>query len=228
MAKKDDLDIDIDVADVPRQPPQILVKSTEDPSITQLRRAYADLWNRISFVEARVDESEKWLNVRKKQEQEKEMAAFTQQYVDGMALQPSQSEDRKLPVRYSDKAFPFISLPLFKGLLMLRRAYRRVASYIVSPDPSVDGTRKAIREANEERNVLNIIRLQREIHKVQRALSKAIRNNHETMVMSIGYYTNDVMIIAYALKKHFEEVGYKDVKVTTNRDAVFLHIDIEY
>lgn len=187
-------------------------------SIDHIRRMYNNLWNRISFVESRVDASDKLREQVVWQEFE--------------ATAPKQTgliatTDARLPTRYDEKSFPFISLPLVEGLFFLRRAYRRVASYIVSPDPSIEGTRKATREAVEERNLLNIIRLQREIHKVQRALSESIRKNHVMMCKWVGYQSNGDIILAHALKSHFEKAGYTGVSVSISSGSVWLHINLD-
>lgn len=188
-----------------------------EKQLVQLRRAFRDLWNRVTFTEKRISAQE--------QKQLEQMWFIPQQNDE---LVPAPSDLNKLPVRYSDKSFPYISLPLVKAMFFARKVFRRASSYVLMPEVSVEGTRKAIAEADEERQLINVLKIQRRIHKVQRALMQAIRKNFDSMIEDIGSFTNDNVVIAHVLKSHFEEVGYNSVKITTNSDRIYLMIEIEY
>lgn len=188
-----------------------------EEQLVQLRRAFRDLWNRVTFTEQRVTA----------QEQKQLERQWFIPFQEG-ELVPLEQDLKKLPIRYSDKSFPYISLPLVKAVFLLRKAYRKISSYVVTPEVTVEGTRKAIAEADEERQLINVLKIQRRIHKVQRALMQAIRNNFDNMIEDIGNFTNDNVVIAHTLKAHFEQVGYSNVKITTNQDRIYLMIDIEY
>jgi len=197
-----------------------------EQQLNQLRRAYSDLWYRVSATEQRITVQEK--QAEKKVEDEKLWFDIPAQYVSSQELVPMGQEGNKLPVRYSDKSFPYVSLPLVSMMFYFRKVYRRLSSYVLTTEATVEGTRKAIAEANEERELLTIIKIQRRINKIQRALMAAIRKNFDSMIEEIGDYTNDNVVIAHVLKQHFEDVGYKSVKVTTNQNKIYFMIDIEY
>lgn len=215
------------VVQAPNEPPRTLIaRPSADDDVKSLRTAYSNLWNRVGFVEARVshlEESVKRIDLEAARKREED---FFQKNTGLMLAQPKQGVT--LPEKYHEKAFPYISLPLAKAAFWARRSLRKIASYFVSPDPSVEGSRKAIWEADEERNFVNILRLQRHIHRTQEEISKAIRRNQEFLISIVGSYTNDNLVIAYALKNHFCEVGYSDIKITTDVSSIYLHLRIEY
>ena len=202
----------------------VVVVSTKEKQLeeqlVQLRRALRDLWNRVSFTEQRLTAQEEkrveqWFAPLESEEQKKELV-------------PEEHDLKKLPIRYSDKSFPYISLPLIKAIFFFRKIYRKASSYVIMPEVTIEGTRKAIAEANDERQLINVLKIQRRIHQVQRSLMQAIRKNFDSMIEDIGDFTNDNVIIAHTLKSHFEKVGYSDVRITTNQDRIYLMIDIEY
>jgi len=135
----------------------------------------------------------------------------------------------KVPERYSDKKFWYMSLPVTHASLFFKRIMRWASSYVVTPDASVESTRMALSEAHRDRELLNIIRIQRKVDKVKRAVENAIRKNRNEIVEVVGGLKPENEVAAQVLQQHFIETGLcSKVIITTDYEKIYLHIDIVY
>lgn len=147
----------------------------------------------------------------------------------GADLVPSTDITNKLPERYSDKNFWWMSLPLTHTTIFLKRVGSWLSSFVISPDASVEATRRALEEAHRERDLLNIIRVQRKVDKIKRSIQNSIRKNKNSITKRVGRYTPENEVAAMLLQQHFFETGLCDrIGVTTDNEKIYIHIDITY
>jgi hypothetical protein len=186
--------------------------------LNELRRSFADLFNRISFNEQRLESVE--------QKVQQTNIPTTAALVPFGSRPVDIQLDNMVPLRVTDKTFPTFSLSLFKTILTLKNAWRALKD-VVSPSISLRSSASVLQEARAERELLNTMRVQRAIQKCTKALSKAIRNNQESCVCYIGPYTTDTLVIAAGTKQHLEKLKYL-VDISITFDGVFLLVDIYY
>lgn len=147
----------------------------------------------------------------------------------GSELVPYVTDVNKLPVRYSDKSFWYLSLPLAHTTMFFKRISRWVSSFIVMPDASVESTRLALEEAHQERELLNIIRIQQKVEKIKRAVSNAIRQNKDSLIKEIGKETAENVVASQVLKQHFQDTGMcSKAVVTSGSGKLWLHLEMTY
>jgi hypothetical protein len=182
-----------------------------------------DLFNRLGFTEKRVDIS---FDFFQKKQKEELLNINIDTDSEHKGLVPC--DVAKIPKDYNEKTFPYVTLPMLHTAFFFKGLVRRALSYILPTDTSREGTRAILAEAERERQLINIVRLQRQITIFQRMLVKSVRKNRDILIGEVGKYTTENMIIAYALKDHFTEVGYSNVTVTSSEDSIYLQIDIFY
>jgi len=146
----------------------------------------------------------------------------------GGELIPYIEDINKLPVRYDDKNFWYLSLPLAHTGLFFKRMARLVSSYFIT-SADIDSTREVLREAHNERELLNIIRAQRAISQVERVVGSCIRKNRDNAVYRVGSNTSENEVVAYMLERHFSDTGFcSRAVITTDPYNIYLHLDIAY
>ena len=70
----------------------------------------------------------------------------------------------------------------------------------------------------------------KQITKITRGIAKAVRLNKEVYVHDLGYYTNDALVLAGAIKNHFERIsnGKYLPDIVINDSKVEIIISIRY
>lgn len=143
-----------------------------------------------------------------------------------MIANPSEA---KLQVNYSTKSFPYFSLPLIRATMWIKEATHYVMSYVMPTDISVDGTREALYFANNEREMLNVLKTQRQIVKMQREIYKAVKKNLDFVDYKVGAWTSESEVIAHVLKKHFAAAGHEaSIKKDSTYTNIYVHVRINY
>lgn len=134
--------------------------------------------------------------------------------------------DRKLPVHVSDKSFPFFSYKLYKVFVTIKNLFLSFKD-VVSPDVSEQSTTLLLESAHGQREVMNVMRIQKLVRKLTKEVMKAIRNNQDIYYAEVGDYTTDCQVLAEAAKRHFSNIGYPS-DITASHDKVYITIHIRY
>lgn len=114
------------------------------------------------------------------------------------------------------KRIPFWTLPILKTILFFKDKARNFACFI-SPHHSPSDTVFLIRQAAAERNIINNIKLQRHITKLNEVIVKAIRDNKEDVIYYVGSYSSNNIILANSLVRHLYKSGLKCAEQTINQ-----------
>lgn len=209
------------------------VVEQQQAQIELLSKAILDLREKVSYNESEVEhvketaqQVSEWIELVEEEEenqQAKKEATF------GTELVPTVQDVNKVPVSYSDKSFWYLSLPLAHMGVMVKRFTRALAGLVVTPSASVESTRLALEEAHRDRELLNIIRIQRKVEKIKKRISNAIRKNKDSLVIKVGENIPENLVASQVLQDHFIATGLcSKVVNTTDNQVIWLHVDLAY
>jgi len=115
----------------------------------------------------------------------------------------------KLPEHTHDKIFPRVSLPIYLFYLQVKKSALAIKDFIFGSDTSSEAVIRTIMQAHEERDTLNVMRIQRVLAHFKSGIASAIRSNQDFFVAKVGSSTTENIVVAAAIKKYFIDIGYE-------------------
>ena len=209
------------------EPRKQLSESTKSEWMQSIEKTLLLLNDQQTGLLKVIRENKQWINQKQAEEIQLAISIQNQSLENSLQYIPYEADQTKLPVHYNEKTFPLFSLPILHIKLFFREMLRKTANLVVTPDASLDSTAGALYEAHQERKLIIIMRIQRLVGKIQKALAKAIRKNRDSFIYEVGNENNENVLLATGLKKYFEHL-YSKVAISVNNRKVFLHIEIDY
>lgn len=121
----------------------------------------------------------------------------------------------------------FYQLPLASFFFAAKSFITGLKSRLLPQSISIEEAQKEIDIANQEKDILNAMKLQRIILKAKNKILSAIRRNETLVMLKIGHFDSESKVLAGLATTYFKQVGIKDVNQTNVNGSLYLYLEIQ-
>ena len=126
------------------------------------------------------------------------------------------------------KTFPDYQLGLIRFKFIVRDWISKTANWLLSREFSAAEVQRAILRANEERQLLNTLKVQRLVLKIQRLTTKCIKRNQSSVILCLGDDSPENKILLEAAQRFYHELGLSESAIIVADGKLFFQLDLKY